>query len=402
MLRNIFRGSFIFIVSLTVCIAGCYNGNTRNDTDISGKFVYSRGEVVYLKEILVFEKVVVDSVRLKESGEFSFKIPVDDVIILWIGTSEDNYITLICEKGETVQITGDIRSLPASYTVSGSPASELLHSLQEYTYAHYRQFDTLSMIWEKRKYDNDKLVLRDSLDKAALQIYEDQEQFVKQFVTDNMESLAAIVALYQIFGRVPILDEFEYIELYEQTAQVLKEIYPGNQHVNELSARVVKNRLILKEKQEIIQRLQPGNPVPELSLSDRDGAPASIKNFKGHTILINFWAATSPKSRKLNQELIQLHKLHSARGFLLFNVSFDPNQDIWKKAVSLDKLPGIHVNDQRSLSSPVMKMFNISELPHTILVDREGLIVGNGLTFDEINQKLFELLPSRRISTISE
>ncbi len=402
MLRNIFKVFLILTVLFSAYITGCHSGKKRNDVHISGKFVFSRGETLYLKEILVFDKETVDSARIKESGEFHFDVPVNDVKILWLGTSEDNYVTLICEPGEDVKLTGDIRNLPSSYGITGSPSSELIHALQSYTFAHYRQFDTLTMIWEKRKYDNDKLELRDSLDEVALLVYKNQEQYVKQFVTDNNESLAAIVALYQIFGRTPILDEFENIELYEQTAEVLKEKYPGNQHVNELAARVAKNRLILREKEEITQRLQPGNPVPELSLPDRDGAPVSIADYKGYTILINFWAGTSPQSRKLNQDLVQISRQHASKGFLLFNVSFDPNPEIWKKAVSLDNLPGIHVNDQRNLSSPVMKMFNISDLPYTILVDRDGFIAGNGMSAEEINQKLYELLPARRTTVGGE
>jgi peroxiredoxin len=386
----------ILLILLILIMSNCSPSGKKDRVQIKGRFVFSRGEMVYLREILAYDKTTLDSARLNENGEFEFSVPVKDVSIFWIGTSEDNYLTLICEKGEKTEITGDIRSLPATYSVSGSPASDKVLELHKFTLSNYVYFDTLSSIWEKRKYDNGKMLLRDSLDSIALTVYQSQKDYVLKFINENMQSLSAIMALYQVFGRVSVLDEFEYIELYEKTADVLRVKYPTNQHVNELSARVAKNKLTMKENEEIVKRLQPGNPVPELSLPDKDGKPISVGELKGSTVLIYFWSATSPPSRKMNQELVRIHRQFASKGFTLYTVSLDNNTDNWKKAVELDKLPGFHVNDQRSLSSPVFKMFNFSDLPHSILVDNEGIIIGSGLTADEINVKLYELLPQQR------
>jgi hypothetical protein len=393
---------FALYISFILLLSACGGGKSKDNVSVSGKFVFSKGEMLYLYEVLVFDKALIDSVRLEESGEFSFKFHSEDEVILWLGTSSENYVTLICSPDDKAELTGDVRSLPATYAVSGSPASEQILQLHKFTMNNYAVLDSLSLIWEKRKYDNDRMLLRDTLDSLAFSIYDSQKAFVIAFIDKNMHSLASVMALYQVFGRMPLLDEFEYIELYEKTVQKLKEHHPGNQHVNELSARVEKNKLLLKEKQEVMKRLEPGNPVPQLSLSDRNGAPVSVSDYKGFTILINFWSATNPVCRKLNLQLVQLHKLHSARGFLLFNVSFDNNQDVWKAAINHDKLPGIHVNDQRDWNSPVVQMFNIPELPYSVLVDKDGNIVGNGLSYDEINSKLYELLPFRRVEAAEE
>jgi len=393
---------FALFIPLVVLMSACGGSSNKENVSVSGKFVFSRGEMLYLYEVLVFDKALIDSVRLKESGEFSFDFHSDDEVILWLGTSSENYITLICNPDDKAQLTGDVRSLPATYSVSGSAASEQILKLHKFTMNNYAILDSLALVWEKRKYDNDRLLFRDTLDSLAFSIYDSQKAFVLAFIDENMHSLASVMALYQVFGRMPLLDEFEYIELYEKTAMKLKEHHPGNQHVNELSARVEKNKLLLKEKQEVMKRLEPGNPVPQLSLSDRNGAPVSVSDYKGFTILINFWSATNPVCRKFNAQLVQLHKLHSARGFLLFNVSFDNNQDAWKAAITHDKLPGIHVNDQRDWASPVIKMFNIPELPYSVLVDKDGNIAGNGLSYDEINRKLYEILPFRRVEAVEE
>jgi len=398
---NICLVVFLFVTALLM--NGCVSAPGENEATIECNILFSRGEIIYLDEILVYERVRIDSAALDDNGKCNFSFPVDGGAgIFWLGNSEDNYITLIVEKGEEVKIEGDIRNLPASYSVSDSKGSEYLFQLHRHTLINYARLDSLSVIWQSRMYNADKLELRDSLDSIAVSVYDDQFAFVKRFVEEKKHSLAAIIALYQTFGKVMILDEFENLVLFEDVAFFLKNKYPSNQHVNELVARVEKNKVLLKEKEEIMLRLQPGNLVPSLSLSDMSGAPVSVSEYSGYVVLINFWQSKNPLCRQINIKLSDLYKSHGARGFLLFNVSFDDDLDIWKNAVKLDKLPGIHVNDPREWNSPVIKMFNISDLPYSVLVDRGGLIVGNNLSIEEINTKLYELLPFQRKATPQE
>jgi peroxiredoxin len=258
------------------------------------------------------------------------------------------------------------------------------------------------MVWEQRMYNEDKLIVRDSLDSIAKTVYENQKNFVYELVNNNKSSMASVIALYQVFGRVSVLDEFEYIELYSDVVQSLKEKYGSNQHINELSARVERNKITLQEKEEVYRRLQPGNKVPELSLPNKDGTPTSISQYKGYTILLYFWAGTNPLCRKMNIELAELSKRFTARGFLIYSVSFDTNTDVWTKAIEHDKLQGIHVNDVRGWHSPVVKMFNIDDLPYSILIDKEGTIVQNNPTIQEVEKHLHNILPQRRISTTTD
>lgn len=391
---------FLFLLSVAVIIQSCNTKDPKTSkVTINGTFVMSRAEMLYLYEINVYEKSPLDSTKISSDGSFTFTIEIDDASFLWLGTKDDNYITLLVEGEESITIEGDLRSLPATYSIKGSPGSEQLYILHRHTLNNYAKLDSLALIWEKRMYNNDKLELQDSLDSVAKTIYEEQERFVTNFIKQNSSSLASIIALYQTFGRVPILDEFEHLELFRSTATSLKEKYPDNQHVNELLARVEKNTLIAKENEEIKKRLQPGNPVPELSLPNMNGEPVSINDYKGYTILIYFWSSVSPESRKMNQQLISTYKLFAPRGFILFNVSLDNNPEIWKQAVGLDKMPGIHVCDFMDWASPVVKIFNIQEIPYNVLVDKEGLIVANGLTIEQLNQKLYELLPQRTVGT---
>lgn len=374
--------SFILIVLANSC------GQKQNkNTSISGEFLFSKGETVFLDRISVFNTESIDSAVI-DNNMFEFKIKKNNPEFYKLRIDNENQIILLVEPGEKVKIKGDIRNLPSTYKVEGSEGSVLIHRLNYFTLENYRILDSLAQIWEQRKYDIDGIVLKDSLDSIAKMIYAKQEDFVRNFILENKNNLASILALYQVFGRVPLFDEIENLELYRTISQSLNSHFPNNPHVLELLARVNKNTKLKAEKDSINRRLQPGNPIPEISLPNQNGEPISINNFLGKTVLVYFWMSHSQESRAQIQELIKLHRQFATKNFQLFNVSFDMNEELWKNTINFEKLPGINLIDTREWSSPLIKVFNIKSVPHNILVDKEGKIIGTNLTVTEIREIL--------------
>jgi hypothetical protein len=105
---------FIFLISLI----GCNNKNDNiSKVKIFGNFKFSKGEMLYLYEILVYEKEIIDSVNINEDGSFEFDFEVDDATILWLGFDSDNYVTLICDRDEIIEVNSNIRTFPVEYEV---------------------------------------------------------------------------------------------------------------------------------------------------------------------------------------------------------------------------------------------------------------------------------------------
>jgi len=378
---------FILLVSLTLFLYQCTcDRMQKNKVIISGTFLYSRGETLYIEQINAYESVLLDSVIIKENGEFNFTIKPEETTFIIVRTTKQNAITLLVEHDEHIQLSGDIRSLPATYKVSGSPGSVLLQELHNNTFQNYMLLDSLAMIWEQKKYAQNKLQVRDSLDLAALKIFEQQKQFVLDFINTNPHSLASIMALYQTFAREKIIDEFTHIPLFELVATELKKHYPNNSHIFELSSRVERNKHILKERKAIQKRMTPGNAFPETSLPDRDGKPVSINDYSGYTRLVYFWSSQCALCRKINAEISKIVKKYEQKNLILYAVSLDFNKELWHHAVEIDKLHGVHVSDLHEWHSPVVKICNVSDIPHLILVDKEGKIVQIDIQIEELEE----------------
>ena len=56
------------------------------------------------------------------------------------------------------------------------------------------------------------------------------------------------------------------------------------------------------------------------------------------------------------------------------------------------KLPWISVSDLLGEASPTLGAYNIAKLPATILIDREGNIVGKDLAGDSLDAAIKKLL----------
>ena len=73
-------------------------------------------------------------------------------------------------------------------------------------------------------------------------------------------------------------------------------------------------------------------------------------------------------------------------------MSLDNNREAWLRAITDDHLswPN-HVSDLRGWSSAGGKLYGISSIPATVLVDRNGIILARNLRGAQLENKLQEL-----------
>ena len=118
--------------------------------------------------------------------------------------------------------------------------------------------------------------------------------------------------------------------------------------------------------------VQPGSPAPAFKLAKLDGGLATLDDWRGQVVLLNFWATWCPGCV---EELPALDKLYRANGKDGFSVV----------AVSLDEKGRSEVSPfvkKLGLSFPILladsrvaAAYRVLGLPTTYLVDRSGVIV---------------------------
>ncbi|MGC9341832.1 MAG: TlpA family protein disulfide reductase, partial [Bacteroidales bacterium] len=107
---------------------------------------------------------------------------------------------------------------------------------------------------------------------------------------------------------------------------------------------------------------------------------------------IDFWASCCGPCRRENPHVVAMYNDYKDKGFDIFGVSFDNSRENWLKAIDDDKLTWHHVSDLKGWGSAAGKLYGVNSIPHTVLLDPEGVIKAKNLRGDALKEKLDELL----------
>ena len=128
--------------------------------------------------------------------------------------------------------------------------------------------------------------------------------------------------------------------------------------------------------------LQPGQLAPDFTLSDPEGQPVSLSQFKGKVVLMDFWASwCSPCIGDLGT-LRKIKERVAAQPVVFLNVSLDANEAAWKRAIAKHQIQGVHVRSD----GQVTQAYNVFNIPRYYLVDPQGLIVEDRLRVSDVDE----------------
>ncbi len=131
-----------------------------------------------------------------------------------------------------------------------------------------------------------------------------------------------------------------------------------------------------------VSTLAAGQVPPHFVLNSLEGKEVALKDFTGKVVYIDFWASwCAPCRGEMKNGAPQLHdRFKDNKDVVFLYVSIDDSEDKWKKAITDDKIEGIHLLSAGGMNSIVAKAFNISGIPRYVLIGRDGKIVDNDAT----------------------
>ena len=122
--------------------------------------------------------------------------------------------------------------------------------------------------------------------------------------------------------------------------------------------------------------------APEISLLSPKGKTLKLSSLRGKMVLIDFWASWCGPCRKESPNVVEaFQKYHTkefkdAKGFEVFSVSLDRDQEAWKQAILTDHLSWkYHVLDLEGLAAA---NYQVATIPNAFLVNGAGEIIARG------------------------
>ncbi|MBR3412410.1 MAG: DUF4369 domain-containing protein [Bacteroidales bacterium] len=235
------------LLALIITLAACTG---KNGIVIEGTLENGAGKVIYIEEMTPDSRLFIDSITLDSKGRFRFKYDMPYKTFYNLHVSENDYVVLLPDFGETIEVSGNYNGLSQSYSLRGGHDSQLLWQLQDYS---NQGAEVLSDIvatdsknrqlladgdMSQQEYDHE----REVTDSIYLATFAEQQQYVVHFIEDNLGNLSTLIALYKPFNNRPLINPADSFEFYEAVLEGLQETMPDNPHTLHFKNMVERTR----------------------------------------------------------------------------------------------------------------------------------------------------------------
>jgi thiol-disulfide isomerase/thioredoxin len=367
---------FYFILAILI-LSSC---NKSNQFEIQGILKDGAEKELTLSKLLINGTEDIKTIKTDKKGKFKFKSSTEIPAFFNLSVTKSNFITLLIEPGEKVNITAEASNLSIS-DIKGSEGSSLVQNISMQLIETRYKLDSVLTYAEAIKDDPGFDQKINEINTTYANIVNQQRDSSIAFIINNLNSLASIVALYQKY------DDENYVLYKNRDLQYIKIVseslvakYPNSQHVKTLLAdkeslfqtydKIQSNNAlndILKDKETV--------SIPEIVLPDQRRDSVSINSISSKYILLNFWASWNEESVKQNIALLDIYKKYHVKGFEIYGVSLDTKEENWLNAIKFDQLPWINVIDINGRTSYYAKIYNVKTLPTSYLINPEGDII---------------------------
>jgi thiol-disulfide isomerase/thioredoxin len=379
----------IFLLTLVIIIAGC---NHKNQFSVNGVIKDSKTKYIYLNKLDVDTPILIDSAKISRKGSFRFKVKATGPDFYQLGFSTTNFITLLAEPGERINLLFNGKDLFENYSVKGSAGSAKLQVLDLFLAETKRKLDSLSTLYTKASHEPGFDVRGPLLDAEFKDLVKAQRKNNIVFIINNINSLASIKALYQkINPQTYVLYDQHDLQYLKIVSDSLTRHYPNSKQVQALARDFKKelNQMLFSQIEQISKNLP--NTVLDPDLVNIAGKRVSLSSLKGKYVLLTFWSVQSRDCIEENLQLKEFYKLYNKKGFEIYQINLDENEEQWRAAVRFDELPWINTREDNPKDPKNALLFNVKTLPANYLFDKESKIIASNLHGKELQLKLDQL-----------
>lgn len=370
----------LFYLLLCVVLISC-NSTTSNtseypiDGDAPG--VYN-GMRVYLNKLNAGNRPMVIDTAIVMDEQFYFKrkdtLDFPEVRFLSMDTGDARFVFIQGEEHLKVQLNKD--TLWAS-KVTGSEENKILYDFRK-NQAEYQKSTNEFKTSRGAAYRSGDQAKGDEITKKWMNAEESYKQGIFKTIESNPNKLVSSMMIGDLINS-KLVDTDKASELFSKLKGDVKDS-PITKSLD---------TYLMKFKKTAI-----GAKAPTFEGKTPDGDVLKLEDAMGKITLIDFWASWCGPCRRENPNVVRAYKEYHDKGFNIISISLDKqNADAaWKAAIEKDQMDWYHISRLMHWQDPIAKLYNVSSIPATFLIDENGVIIAKDLRGQALHNKLAKLL----------
>jgi peroxiredoxin len=385
-MKHMKKAAAMMLAALT--IASC---SDNNKFTVEGQIDNAKDSVLYFENVGLEGINVLDSVKLSDDGDFSFRQEAPGAPEFYRLRIADQIINVSIDSTETVQIKGTYPNMASDYTVSGSENCEKIRELA------LKQMDLQSRAIAIQKDPSLTIDRANDSIQSIINAYKDEVK--RNYIYKEPMKAYSYFALFQAIGNYLIFNpksNKDDIKAFAAVATSWDTYYPHaerGQNLHNIAIEGMKNQRIIESQNRDIQ--VDANKVSEagvldIALLDNKGQERHLTDLKGKVVLLDFHIFALEDSPARIIRLRELYNKYQQQGFEVYQVSLDPDEHFWKQQTAA--LPWISVHDGDGIRSPRLAIYNIQAVPDYFIIDRGNNLVKRAAQMTDLESEIKKLL----------